>query len=118
MGLTLFVLVLSVRDTLHPQHLRGLLLPMGPGWLRLLTNVGFYGYLCWLAFWLIRGTHGRERLVMVGWFTAILLAPLEMFQPTFTLLMRYIETFALLAAVAIFAQLAPTARLNGPPHLP
>jgi hypothetical protein len=34
--------------------------------------VAFYGYLCWLGFWFIRGTHGRERAVIVGWAIEIL----------------------------------------------
>jgi hypothetical protein len=56
----------------HRAHTRGWLLqPLDfvlHGWPLVAANVVFYGYLCWLAFWFIRGTHGRERVVMVGWF--------------------------------------------------
>jgi hypothetical protein len=111
-GLTAFVFVLAIRDVLHPGHTRGLLLPWDfwvHGRLLIGANIVFYAYLCWLAFWFVRGTHGRERVVMVGWFTGILLSPLEYFWPDWSIAIRYITTFglavALLAAIALLLQL-------------
>src|SRR3954452_17021893 len=110
-GLTAFVFVLAIRDVLHPGHTRGLLLPWDfwvHGRLLIGANIVFYAYLCWLAFWFVRGTRGRERAVMVGWFTSILLSPLEHFWPAWAVPIRYITTFglavALLAAIALLLQ--------------
>jgi hypothetical protein len=117
-GLTAFVFVLVVRDVVHPRHSRGWPLPLDfvlHGWPLIVANAVFYGYLCWLAFWFIRGTHGRERIVMVGWFATVLLSPLETLQHEWTLEIRYICTFglavSLLAAVSLL--LHPTV-VGGP----
>jgi hypothetical protein len=56
---------------------------------------------CWLAFWFIRGTHGRERVFTVGWFLAILLPPLETLERGFTGEIKYICAFGL--AVSLLA---------------
>jgi hypothetical protein len=89
------------------SHRRGSLIPLDSwlrGWPLVAANVVFYSYLCWLAFWFIRGSHGRERVFIVGWFSAVLLSPLEVLQHGFTLEIRYICAFAravsLLAAVS------------------
>src|SRR5277367_3309102 len=82
-GLTACVLALALRDVVLSSHRRGLLLPLDfwlHGWPLIAANVIFYGYLCWLAFWFIRGSHGRERVFIVGWFSATLLPPLELLQ--------------------------------------
>ena len=80
------------------------------GWPLVAANVVFYRYLCWLAFWFIRGSHGRERVFTVGWFSAVLLPPLEVLQHGFTVEIRYICAFglaiSLLAAVSLL--LRPT----------
>src|SRR6476646_11409614 len=79
-GMTTLVFALAVRGAALSGQKRGLLLPLNllrHGWLLVAANFAFYGYLCWLAFCFIRGTHGRERVFMVGWFSVILLAPLE-----------------------------------------
>jgi len=59
----------------------------------------------WLAFWSIRGTNGQERIVVVGWFSAILLSPLEILQHGWAVEIRWICMFelavALLAAVSL-----------------
>jgi hypothetical protein len=47
------------------------------GWVWVALNIFFYGFLCWLAFWCVRGTAGTERVFMVGWFVGLLLSPLE-----------------------------------------
>jgi hypothetical protein len=107
-GLTAFVFALAVRDVLLSSHRRGLLLPLNlllHGWPLVAANLVFYGYLCWLAFWFIRGSHGRERVCIVGWFSAILLPPLELLQRSFAVEIRYICAFglavSLIAAVSI-----------------
>jgi hypothetical protein len=107
-ALTAFVFAFAVRDVLHPHYMRQWPVPwyfLLHGWPLLAVNVVFYCYLSWLAFWLIRGTHGRERVVMVGWFVSILLAPLENVWRGPVAIMRYAEMFgllvALLAAIAI-----------------
>jgi hypothetical protein len=101
-GLTALVFALAVRDVLHLGHKRGRLLPLDftlHGWPLVAANVLFYGYLCWLAFWLIRGTKGRERVVMVGWFAAVLLSPLETLQHGWAMEIRYTCAFGLAVAL-------------------
>jgi hypothetical protein len=69
------------------------------------VNVFIYGYMCWLGFWFIRGTEGRERFFMVGWFAGVVLWPLKMLRPEWAVAMRHISALglavALLAAVAL-----------------
>ncbi len=92
-ALTASVFVLAIRDVLFLSHRRGLLLPLDflfYGWPLVAANVVFYGYLCWLAFCFIRGTHGRERAFIIGWFSTVLLPPLETLQHRFTMEIRYI----------------------------
>jgi hypothetical protein len=120
-GLTAWVFALALRDVFHLGHRRGLLLPVDfflRGWPLVAANVVVYGYLCWLAFWSIRGTNGRERIVIVGWFLAILLSPLEILQHGWAVEIRWICMFglaiALLAAVSLL--LRPTV-VGGPAAL-
>ncbi|MGB0014669.1 MAG: hypothetical protein WBQ03_23955 [Candidatus Sulfotelmatobacter sp.] len=111
--LTAFVFMLAVRDVLLPTH-RGLLLPLDflfHGWPLVAANVVFYGYLCWLAFCFIRGTHGRERVFIIGWFSAVLLPPLEVLQHRFTVEIRYICAFGL--AVSLYAAVSLLLRPAG-----
>jgi len=68
------------------------------------VNALIYTYICWLAFWLIRGTAGRERVFMVGWFAGILLWPFRMVRPQWDTVTRHIGAFGL--AVALLAALA------------
>jgi hypothetical protein len=69
------------------------------------VNVFIYGYICWLGFWFIRGTVGRERFFMAGWFAGVVLWPIKMLRPEWALAVRYVGAFglavALLAAVAL-----------------
>lgn len=111
-GLTAFVFALAVREALHLRHTRGWLLPLDfvlHGWPLVAVNV-FYGYLCWLAFWFIRGAYGREHVVMVGWFAAVLLSPLDALQPGWAVESTYISAFGLTVALlaAISLMLCPT----------
>ena len=105
--LTLYVLVLAIRGGLLHQSsewpvLRGFGLH---GWPLILVNVVLYGYLCWLGFWFVRGTHGRECLVMSGWFVDVLLSPLKILLPESAVAVRIIGalglTIALMAAISL-----------------
>jgi hypothetical protein len=82
------------------------------------VNVFVYGYICWLGFWFIRGTEGRERLFMVGWFASVVLWPLKMLRPEWVVAMRHIGVFgmavALLAAVALLMVPPDLADHDGP----
>ena len=107
-GLSALAFVLAVRDVLHLGHKPGSLLPLDfvlHGWPLVAANVLFYGYLCWLAFWFIRGTKGRERVVMVGWFATILLSPLETLQHRWAMEIRYVCAFGLAVALLAAASL-------------
>jgi len=68
MGLTALVLVQEIRG-LHP-HRAGPVWLLGPpllhGWVLMAVNVLLYAYICWLAFWCVRGTAGRERFSWWG----------------------------------------------------
>lgn len=74
------------------------------GWPMIAVNVFFYSYVCWLAFWFIRGTKGPERVFMAGWFAGLLLWPLKMLHPQWTVAIKYIGALGL--AVAFLAALA------------
>jgi hypothetical protein len=81
------------------------------------VNVAFYGYLCWLGFWFIRGTAGPERLFMVGWFANILLSPLETLRPQWAVAIKHIGTLglavALLAAFSLLLRPSDVANSRG-----
>ena len=106
MGLTALVLVREIRG-LHP-HRAGPVWLLGPpllhGWVLMAVNVLLYAYICWLAFWCVRGTAGRERFFMVGWFVGLLLWPLKILWPRSAVPIDHIGSFGL--AVALFAALA------------
>ncbi|HSM87045.1 MAG TPA: hypothetical protein VLT16_12880, partial [Candidatus Limnocylindrales bacterium] len=74
------------------------------GWPLVAVNLALYGYLCWLGFWFIRGTGGRERLFLVGWFANILLSPIETLQSRWVVAINYIGAFGL--ALALLAALS------------
>jgi hypothetical protein len=66
-------------------------------------NVLIYGEICWMAFWCIRRTAGRERLVMAGMFANILLWPAKMLLPQWAFAIGHVGAFGL--AVATLAGL-------------
>lgn len=108
LGLTGFVFALAVRDILHAGHPKSGWLfssTVTHGWPWIALSVFFYGYLCWLAFWCIRGTHGTERIFVVGWFVGILLSPLEVLRAHWSPAITHIAAIglgiALLAALAL-----------------
>ena len=78
--------------------------PFVHGWLFVAINIFVYGWTCWIGFWLIRGTGGRERLFLIGWFAGIILWPVKMMAPQWASVIRHVGTFGL--AVALFAALA------------
>jgi hypothetical protein len=113
---TAYLLVLSVRGGLHPGHVKdGWLLPMDfvlHGWSLRVLNVALFVYLCWLGFCFIRGTQGRERLIMIGcWFAETpkwatsALRPDWALRPEWSVACKYISiigfTVALLTAVSL-----------------
>jgi hypothetical protein len=73
------------------------------GWPLVAPDVLIYAYICWLGFWLIRGTAGRERFFMLGWFAHVLLWPLKMWRPGWAVAIKHIGAFGL--AVALLAAL-------------
>jgi len=105
-GLTALVLVQEIRR-LHPHHAASVWLlgpPLLHGWALITVNVALYAYICWLAFWFIRGTAGRERFFVVGWFVGLLLWPVKILWPRSAVPIGHISCFGL--AVALFAALA------------
>jgi len=106
LGLTSLALVQSVRG-LYVHHAKSAWLlgtPLLHGWALITVNVVLYAYICWLAFWFIRGTVGKERFFIVGWFLGLLLFPLRMLWPRSAVPIRQIGAFGL--AVALLAALA------------
>jgi hypothetical protein len=120
-GLTAFVFSLAIWYGLHPSHARsGWPLPLNfvlRGRSLIIANLIFYGYLCWLGFCFVRGTMGRERVVVLGWFADILLSPLKALRPDWAVAIGHIGTFglavALLAALALLLEPSPVADSDG-----
>jgi hypothetical protein len=111
---TALLTTLAVRDLLVPsKRPSGGLLPLDfllPHSLTLAANVAFYLYLVWMGISLVRGCRAKERLVVGGWFTRILLGPLKMFVPSPAVLPIQIVKatgmlVALVAAVLIFLEI-------------
>lgn len=119
---TAYILALAIRGTLHLGHTpSGWLLPLDfllHGWPLIAANVALYAYLCWLAFWFIRGTVGRERLFMAGWFAHLVLYPVEKLWPESGPVIQYVGDFglvvALVAAVSLLLRPPPAADAVAP----
>lgn len=73
------------------------------GWVLIAFNAFIYGEICWIAFWCIRRTAGREHLVMAGMFANILLWPAKMLLPQWAFAIRHVGAFGL--AIATLAAL-------------
>jgi hypothetical protein len=69
------------------------------GWPLIAANLAFYAYLCWLALCFIRGSEGRERIFMAGWFAHLVLYPVERLWPQSASAMKYVAVCGLAAAV-------------------
>jgi len=103
LGLTALILAITIRGWGHAKS--GWPFIGGwHGWLPIALDAFFYCYVCWLAFWFIRGTAGPERLFVVGWFTKVLLSPLEILRPEWAVSIKQIGAFGL--AVALLAALS------------
>ena len=97
------LLALAARGIAQHSH-TGWLFPRGPlfhGWVFVGVNAATYCWICWIAFWCIRRTTGKERTFIVGFFLDILLWPLERWLPQWSIAIRYVGAFGL--AVAILA---------------
>jgi hypothetical protein len=105
-GLTALVLVQEIRGLyIHHRARSAWLLgaPFFHGWTQISVNVLLYLYICWLGFWLIRGTAGRERFFIVGWFVGLVLWPFKILWPRSAVPVGYIGSFGIV--VALFAAL-------------
>jgi hypothetical protein len=105
MGWTAYLLALAIQGIIRRSH-AGWLLPQSVlfhGWGLTAFNVVIYGEICWIAFWCIRHTIGRERLFMAGMFANILLWPAKMLLPHWAFAIRHVGAFGL--AVATLAAL-------------
>lgn len=97
---TAYLLAPPVRGIVRHAH-TGWLVPRSVffhGWLLVAFNVVVYGQICWMAFWCISGTVGRERLFMVGMFSDILMWPAGLLLPRWNLAIRNIGAFGLAIA--------------------
>lgn len=107
MVITAYAFVLAIRGGLHPGHSRSSwLMPASPilyGWPLVLVNILFYGWICWIAFWLVRRTGGRERVFMIGFFADLLPWPLRVLRPDWAVAVRHFSAIGL--AVAVLAAL-------------
>jgi hypothetical protein len=116
MVFTAYALVLAIRGGLHPGHKQThWLIPESPivhGWALIIANVLIYGSFCWIAFWLIHGTAGRERIFMLGFFADILPWPLRVLRPDWAVPIRHFAAIGLAVAV-----LAAITLLLDPPRV-
>jgi hypothetical protein len=107
MAFTVYALVLEIRGGVHPGHYRtSWLMPASPilqGRPLLIANILFYGWICWIAFWVVRRTAGRERVFMLGFFADILPWPLRVLRPDWAVPIRHFAAIGL--AVAVLAAL-------------
>lgn len=117
--LTAFVFAQAIRGMLAGSGKSGWLISPSNvfhGWPMIAANVFIYAYWCWLGFWFIRGTVGRERVFMVGWCADILLWPLRMLWPQWAATFRLVGAFglalALLAALALLLDRSRAADAN------
>jgi hypothetical protein len=105
MGWTAYLLAFAIRGIIRHSH-ASWLVPQSilfHGWVLIVFNILIYGEICWMAFWCIRRTIGRERLFMVGMFTNIVLWPAKMFLPQWAFAIRHVGAFGL--AIATLAAL-------------
>lgn len=105
--LTALVLALTIRHRIYSGQTQSTWLVgdhLLRGWPLVSVNLVLYGYLCWLGFWFVRGTEGRERFFIIGWFADILLWPLKVVKPQWSSAMDNIGLAGL--ATALFAALS------------
>lgn len=73
--------------------------PLLHGSLLVVANLLIYVYVCWLAFWVIRGTHGKERFFFAGWLAGILLWPINILRPEWAIVAAHAGAFGLFVAL-------------------
>ena len=120
MCVTALLLALAIRGLVsgHPRT-QWIISPtvLLHGWLLIAVNVFFYCYVCWLGFWFIRYTSGRERFFALGWCLGFVLWPLKILWPQVAVLVRHIGAFglavALLAALALLLEPSETSDSGG-----
>ena len=113
--LTGYVLFLAVHGPLFSRYATASSWPFDGllhGWTRIVANVMIYCWVYWIVFWFVRGTQGRERIVMIGWALASVMSPLRRLLPALATVARSLEgaglAVALAAAVSLLAH--PTAK--------
>lgn len=88
------------------------------GWLLVAVNVFLYCFICWIYFWIIRSTSGRERFFGVAWSLSSFLWPIKMLWPQWSVATREIGALgtaaALLTAFALL--LHPSEWVNTAEH--
>jgi len=107
MGATGLLLALAIRGIVYGHPKAQWIIspsPMLHGWLLLVANMLFYCYVCWIGFWFIRNTTGRERVFAVGWCLGFFLWPLRILWPQVAVPIRHIDALGLVTAM--FAALA------------
>jgi hypothetical protein len=106
LGITALFFVQDIRGLYSHRSISPWLLgaPSLHSWALIAVNAGLYAYVCWVAFWLIRGTTARERFFMIGWFLGFLLWPLKLLWPSSAVAVGQIGAFGL--AISLFASLA------------
>jgi hypothetical protein len=115
LGLTGVVFALALRDIFYASHPKSGWLfssTVTHGWPWIALSVFFYGYLCGLAFWSIRGTEGTERIFVVGWFVGIPLSPLGMLHAHWSPAIAHIAAIGL--GIALLAALALLLKRSAP----
>jgi len=109
MAYTIYTLALVIRGGLHPNHVQSHWLappsPLFHGLALIAFNIFIYGWMCWIFFWLIRGTAGSERVFWIGWLVDILTWPIKILWPDWAGMARHIAAvglaMSLLAGIAI-----------------
>jgi uncharacterized membrane protein len=122
MCLTGFVAAQAFREMLsHSQHKSSWLVDlhfMLPTWAVAGVNLGFYAYLLWLGVVFYRVAQGKERVLVAGWYTVILLGPIQnIVSGSAAVAIDHVQAIgmlvAFLAAVDIFLRMPA----NGYPRL-
>jgi hypothetical protein len=112
-----FAAALSVRNLafqckFNSHHKFNWLLDWGifnPPWAVATVNLAFYGYSLWLAIAFYRMAQGKERIIVVGFFTGLLLYPIRILaSPPVDTAINYTSNVATIVAfvVAIYILVA------------
>jgi hypothetical protein len=80
-------------------------------------NVGFYAYLLWLGVVFYRAARGKERILVAGWFVAILLGPVQILVPMFGAVIGYLKVAGMMAAFLAAVYILINVPARGNPRL-